>query len=59
MKYASKSALGRRIEILKAQKFLSEKLRSSTCFFSYDLTALGFSVMTFLHGDIDIMAQDG
>jgi len=53
MKYTPKLALRREIQIRKALNFLAEKLLPYSCGFrSYDHTALGFSVMTFLHGGI-------
>jgi len=43
------------IKILKVLEFLGGKLWScSTRFLSYDLTALGFPVMTFLNGGIEM-----
>ena len=41
------------IKILKALKYSGGKLRPhSTGFLSYNLTALGFLVVTFLHGGV-------
>ena len=58
MKYTPKSACVRRNWNSKCTKIFGVNVltlySTDSEFLSYDLTALGFSVMTFLHGDIEL-----
>jgi len=55
MQYTPKLARGRRNGNSKSTKIFSLKVMTLQHWVSqYDLTALGFSVMTFLHGGIDV-----